>query len=279
MIDSLCRNSSIACWPPWLSGRWSLRKCVVGSVVLGLPLSPLSIWIRVQLHESGRVGYHRVFHRPKLRLHGMDERHVTVVLKIPKSLVRLRLTLGRLLLVLGAFCVCLGLVANRVHQAGRQQAAVAAVFATGGSVCYEGSLHYRAFSDGEKGFASSQRTPPGIPKDTLLRKIMGDDYFDTVVEVTFGSKHLKNAMNRLGDLTSVRMIVFNDAPTREVDLEQLTSLPCLETVVVKGASKDTLLLSALTAALPKCRVLDHSDDTLLQRMIERAGANVTSTAR
>jgi len=135
-------------------------------------------------------------------------------------------SLRTMFVVLTALAVWLGIVVNRARE---QQEAVKAIEAFGGSVFYDWQLQRAA--NGSKFFQRDGE--PGGP--AWLRKIIGDDFFQTVTTVIFASF------------------------PKPTDAEVLKAVPQFQRLrgldgVAIPYSASRVTLGKVAAALPECKI-------------------------
>jgi len=145
-----------------------------------------------------------------------------------------RFSLRTLLLLIAVLCVWLGIQVNAAH---RQKAAVEAILRAGGSVGYT----YQLRPDGtfrspypEFSLFYIDRNAP-TPGPAWLRKLIGDDYFRTAVQVQIpitdedAAKAAINAMARLPTIRGVSLVAFKrDCKIQDRDLAPLGRLNKLQ---------------------------------------------------
>ncbi len=172
-------------------------------------------------------------------------------------------SLRTLFVVVTVFCVWMGITAQRARN---QRQAVEAILEAGGEIEFEHN----------SGWYSTSSPPPG---PDWLRRLVGDDYFFSVIFVRFSGEEFNNAnLVAVGQLTDVRALhlvqtKITDAglehlkrltklerlflvgtPITDAGLETLGKLPNLETLYLGGREITDEGVKRLQQVLPKCQI-------------------------
>ena len=138
---------------------------------------------------------------------------------IPKQFFRFRLR--TLLILLSAVAVVLAILSIRAN---RQRRAVNAI-GQSGHVVYHHEFPYEDFF-GEADYTVSPKVP------TWIRKIVGDDYFQTVRMVTFSPTD--EIMAHLSQLPNIESITIDAHQLSDAGFGKLADIPNLRRGSIKG---------------------------------------------
>ncbi|PHR99508.1 MAG: hypothetical protein COA78_24910 [Blastopirellula sp.] len=140
-----------------------------------------------------------------------------------KWLPKLRFSMRTLFIIVTLLCVLLVPLSVKLYQARQQRLAVEWVLANGGSVHYD-------YQEDEYGYFHSSD-----PADNLwLRSVLGNDFFDEVVEVGFENLTVTD-ISQLTHLQSIETVVLVDP--QNVDLSPLGSLKNLDSLDITFSSE------------------------------------------
>jgi Leucine-rich repeat (LRR) protein len=130
-------------------------------------------------------------------------------------------SLRTLLIVVTLFAFACSWFAVKLGQAKRQREAVEEFSKLGGTIAYDYQLDA----------STKQNKEP--PSPAWLRKILGDDFFHTVVYA-----HLENdaSMLYLKDLSEIRRLNLSGSEITDKGLEQLKDLPQLQNLCLVGTT-------------------------------------------
>ncbi|MBI1901072.1 MAG: hypothetical protein HYS13_08175 [Planctomycetia bacterium] len=179
----------------------------------------------------------------------------------------LRTLLGLMLLA----SVAMAWLAGKVKEARQQAAVVAQIRAAGGTVYYD----YQEVEFWSTRVVDANVEPQG---HALLRRILGNDFFDTVIEVDFGRRHWIDARGvsctrdretRTTDrdialveqLPEVGRVVVIGGQVTDDGLRRLATLKRLESVQIDGTKVSVEGAQAFAASRPGCRVHFRGDDS------------------
>ncbi len=130
-------------------------------------------------------------------------------------------SLRSLLVLMLLVSVGMSYLAVRMQRARRQSEVVETVRKMGGVVCYDSQ---------EPPF-----TQPRAPGPTLLRYLLGEDFFGTVVRVDFNSRPpADDGLECLQELPQLKMLSLDKAGVTDAGLEHLGGLTKLEFLGLSG---------------------------------------------
>ena len=150
------------------------------------------------------------------------------------------------LMVLVAVAAILTLpFARRVKQANDQQACVSRILSRGGIVLYD--FH----TDGQP---QTRRLPShpkfSEPRRSWQRRILGGDYFDSVMAVSFGAHSDEVPVDALLELPHLRHVLIRNRPISRQEIDGLKQLRTLVELDLQGTNIREYL--ELVEALPGC---------------------------
>ncbi len=152
--------------------------------------------------------------------------------------------LRTLLIGVVAWSVLLSSYFAVTRQARRQREAIAAIRASGGSVIYE-------WQRTENGHSNEYE-----PKPTWIRAVLGDDYFDRVVEVSFGeSLDDDDCLEPLEVLPDLEVLSLSETHITGSGLRYLGDRPALQTLYLSNSQ----ISDASLAHVKKFRNLQKLD--------------------
>lgn len=143
---------------------------------------------------------------------------------------RIRFRLATLLSVITALCVWLGVTVDRAH---KQRRAVETVARLDGAVMFDYQFEPRGDIEGEMDL---RRLPPG---PVWARKLLGDDYFRTVVGLTIdGHEQSLDTvdLNAVCGLRGLKLLFVRKFAIDDAELGQVSRLPKLEVLNLGSAA-------------------------------------------
>ncbi len=149
----------------------------------------------------------------------------------------LRFSLRTLLLIITAICVWIGI---QVNAARRQREAVATITKAGGTVVYD-YQNLQLVSPAGITWDDS-RLPPG---PAWLRHQIGDDYFQTVVAVSFWNLKQRIEKGELAKLPHVTTVLVGGFDAHDGDLVALAEFDRLEVLIFLTNSINGSILKSL----------------------------------
>jgi hypothetical protein len=183
---------------------------------------------------------------------------------MPQRMQRLRrvlqYSLRTFLLLLTACCIALGVKSQSVR---KQREVVGLVERLGGTLAYDHQYSEDPFS------VTAPKPPPG---PALLRKLVGDDFFATLVKVEVGQAQDRD-VQRLSQQMTIRDLVVSGSISDE-GLESISHLGNLERLSIKGGNFSGVGLATLSH-LPKLRSLAISNATLTDDPVASIGRLTT----
>ena len=165
--------------------------------------------------EGGRVGISQLDERIGLLAAGSS-----MTIEHPKRRRHFQFTLRTLLVAILVLSLPLSWFAVRMEKAKKQREAVAAIERLHGTVAYDWSI-----------------VPPGTvaskPASTWLRTLLGNDFFDKVVEVEFWDPWVTDAdLKHLEVLTDLQLLCIFSEHVTDAGLPHLENLTNLKTLSV-----------------------------------------------
>jgi hypothetical protein len=178
----------------------------------------------------------------------------------------------RTLFLLVLLASILAWLAGPVNKARRQGAVVEQIRAAGGTVYYD----YQEVEFWSKPVVDANRQPED---NTALRRILGNDFFDTVIEVHFGRRQsirppgvlsvkewelggtTDHDLALVQQLPNVRRVVVIGGEVSDDGLRRLSKLNRLESVQIEGTKITVEGAQAFAASRPGCRVHFRGDDS------------------
>ena len=187
-----------------------------------------------------------------------------------------RFSLRMLLVVVTVLCVWLGF---KVNAARRQREAVAAILKAGGSVNYTYELRQDAKRFPGPGFSMLLIVRnASIPGPAWLRKLIGDDYFRTAVQVQIALSDedaAKATINEIANLPAIRCVALyargRNCNIQDSDQAPLGQLKKLERLVLRNTRVSGVFLSQLSnpagmLQLGMTGVVHDIDDTAMAQI-------------
>jgi hypothetical protein len=137
--------------------------------------------------------------------------------------------------------------AARMQEAKRQEAAVEAILRAGGEIKYD-------YNYDEMGKAQDA----GPPAPAWLRRLAGDDFFTTVVYVSFfngvKTRFDDSELKCLDGLSGLRRLDLRDTQVTDAGLEQLAVHTHLQMLELGGSQVTKQGVAVFQKKVPKCRI-------------------------
>ena len=131
--------------------------------------------------------------------------------------------------------------AVKMQRIERRREAVKAIIGAGGSVKYDYELA-----------AAKTNSPPKPPGPAWLRKMLGDNFFATVIMATVWNKA---ELGRLKELTNLEWLYLIETQVTDAGLEHLKELTNLETLILLETQVTEEGVKKLQKALPNCNIV------------------------
>lgn len=146
---------------------------------------------------------------------------------------RLRISLRMFLILITVLCLLLG---TWVQSSRKQQQAVDAIYAAGGSIRYKQMFTAKTFDDGDR-FIPVIITGPSPPYDVHLNVLEKrfPDYFCRVYEVTFRRQTRDDDLRHLAMLRGLRSLRMHRADITDSSLTYLRPLKRLEQLTISAS--------------------------------------------
>ena len=136
---------------------------------------------------------------------------------------KVRFRLFTLLAIVTALCVWLAIIVHRVHQ---QSDAVARLSQAGSAIVFD----YQMLPKGD--FDLSKQVPGPI----WIRRLIGDDYFRTVVEVSIRPGNVRENLRLLTAFPKLRSVHLKRTNITDADLAGMANLCSLESLDLRGTT-------------------------------------------
>ncbi|MBI1901071.1 MAG: hypothetical protein HYS13_08170 [Planctomycetia bacterium] len=180
----------------------------------------------------------------------------------------LRFSLRTLLVLMLLLSVALAWLRVEMKRAQEQAAMVRRIREMGGTVIYDHQMVYaNKFYRGSAPAYDSKKEPTG---NELVRRLLGNDFLDKVVQVHFGPdsyftsrgmvvsyqpSHLTDEqLAQLDNLPDLEVVVLLEPDTTDAGLMHLAKFKSLRAIRLRGAKITDEAVRKLQAALPDCQI-------------------------